>query len=192
MKQFLYMVLVLVMTGPLARAADVAVNDFGLYHQDWFLESFLDLKEDFEGAQAEGKRFAILWEQKGCPYCKDMHSINFAKDDIRNYAQDNFVILQMNIWGDREVTDFDGEVLSEKDLAAKNGVLFTPTMQFLPANLSAMVGKKGAAMDAARLPGYFRPFHFKAMLRYVKEEMYAGDKSFQRYIVDLAQSGKKP
>jgi thioredoxin-related protein len=192
MKRLWLALICLVISAPFAAAAEVEENAFGLYHQDWFLESFLDLKEDFQGAVDQGKRFVILWEQRGCPYCKDLHAINFAQDDIRQYAKDNFVVVQMNIWGDREVTDFDGEVLTEKALAAKNAVAFTPTMQFLPQSLEALSVKKGAAMDVARLPGYFRPFHFKAMLRYVNEKMYETDKTFQAYIVELAQSGKKP
>ena len=34
--------------------------------------------------------------------------------------------------GAREVTDFDGQVLPEKELARKYGVPGTPTIQFLP------------------------------------------------------------
>ncbi|SCA57466.1 putative thioredoxin-like protein [Candidatus Terasakiella magnetica] len=172
-----------------AQAEEVQVNDFGLYHQDWFLESFLDMAEDFEGAKEEGKRFAIIWEQKGCPYCKDLHAKTLSQENIRKYMQDNFVVVQMNIWGDRDVMDFDGTEMTEKEFAAKNGIAFTPTIQFLHEDLT---GKEGIKRDAARLPGFFRPFHFKAMLNYVNEKMYEGDKPFQRYIVELAQSGKKP
>ncbi|MGI9493933.1 MAG: hypothetical protein ACR2QF_16170 [Geminicoccaceae bacterium] len=34
------------------------LTDDGLYTQEWFLESFLDLKEDLD--EANGKRFAIM------------------------------------------------------------------------------------------------------------------------------------
>lgn len=171
------------------KAADVPVNDFGLYHEDWFLESFLDMREDFAQAKANGKRFVIIWEQKGCPYCKDLHSQTLSQDNIKSYMQDNFVVVQLNIWGDRDVTDFAGEEMSEKDFAAKMGIAFTPTVQFLHEDIG---NKTGMAVEAARLPGFFRPFHFKAMLNYVNEKMYETDKPFQRYIVELSQSGQKP
>ena len=51
----------------------------GLYREPWFLQSFLNLAEDLETAQSAGKRFAIMWELKGCPYCKETHFVNFAQ-----------------------------------------------------------------------------------------------------------------
>jgi len=189
MKRFLIALCALVVSVTAARAEEIPVNEFGLYHQDWFLESFLDMAEDFQGARDEGKRFVIIWEQKGCPYCKDLHAKTISQDNIKTYMQENFVVLQMNIWGDREVTDFDGSEMTEKEFAAKNGIAFTPTVQFFHEDIT---GKEGRAREAARLPGFFRPFHFKAMLNYVNEKMYETDKPFQRYIVELAQSGQQP
>ena len=58
--------------------AEVRLNDDGLYTQPWFLESFLHLSEDLEAAAAAGKHFAIMWELRGCPYCKDTHLMNFG------------------------------------------------------------------------------------------------------------------
>ena len=40
-----------------ARAEQPILTDDGLYKQSWFLESFLDLGDDLEGARKEGKRF---------------------------------------------------------------------------------------------------------------------------------------
>ena len=54
-------------------------GDDGLFHQTWFKESFLDLREDFEEARAEGKRFAVVFEQRGCIYCIKMHTEVLAK-----------------------------------------------------------------------------------------------------------------
>jgi hypothetical protein len=57
------------LAGP-AGAGEVTapvMTDDGLYTQAWFLQSFLDLGEDLAEAAANGKRFAIIWEQKGCP-----------------------------------------------------------------------------------------------------------------------------
>ena len=95
------------------------LTDDGLYKEPWFLESFLELADDLEAAHKEGKRFAIMWELKGCPYCKETHFVNFARGDISDYIKANFEVLQLNIIGSRKVTDFDGTELSEKALAAE-------------------------------------------------------------------------
>ena len=118
------------LAGTGARAEQPILTDDGLYKQPWFLESFLDLGDDLEGARKEGKRFVIMWELRGCPYCKETHLVNFAQPRISDYVKTNFEVLQLNIIGSRKVTDFDGTELSEKELAAKYGVRFTPTFQF--------------------------------------------------------------
>src|SRR5947199_116629 len=116
-----------------ARAcAEPVLTEDGLYRQPWFLESFLELADDLQGATNLGKRFAIMWELRGCPYCRETHLVNFARPDIEEYVKTNFEILQLNIVGSRKVTDFDGAEMSEKALAAKYGVRFTPTFQFFP------------------------------------------------------------
>ena len=107
-----------------ARGEEPILTDDGLYKQAWFLESFLDLGDDLEAARKEGKRFVIMWELKGCPYCKETHLVNFAQPRIADYVKANFEVLQLNIIGSRKVTDFDGSELSEKELAAKYGVRF--------------------------------------------------------------------
>jgi len=165
---------------PRARAAAVLTDD-GLYRQPWFLESFLELADDLQGATNTGKRFAIAWELRGCPYCKETHLVNFARPDIENYIKDNFEILQLNIIGSRKVTDFDGSEISEKALAAKYGVRFTPTFQFFPETATGLAGKPPEKREVARAPGYLRPDDFLALFRFVREKGYE-TKSFRDYL----------
>src|SRR5579872_129214 len=99
-----------------ARTEPILTDD-GLYKEPWFIESFLELADDLEAAHKDGKRFVIMWELKGCPYCKETHFVNFAQPRIADYIKANFEVLQLNIIGSRKVTDFDGAEVSEKDLA---------------------------------------------------------------------------
>ena len=161
--------------------AAATLNDDGLYEQPWFLRSFLELADDLQGATAAGKRFAVMWELRGCPYCKETHLTNFARPDIEDYVKANFEVLQLNIIGARKVTDFDGKEIAEKALAAKYGVRFTPTVQFFPEaaeGLSALAPEK---REVARAPGYLRPEDFLALFRYVREKGYE-TKSFRDYL----------
>ena len=108
--------------------AEPLLNDDGLYTKPWFLESFLILPEDLDGAAAKGKRFAVMWELKGCPACRRTHLVNLADPEVEGFIQARFEILQLNILGSREVTDFDGERLPEKRLAEKYAVRGTPRL----------------------------------------------------------------
>jgi thioredoxin-related protein len=168
----------------------VVVGDDGLYKQAWFIDSFLDLKEDHAEAAADGKGLIILFEQRGCPYCKELHKVNFAKNEIQDYINKNFNVLQLDMWGSRAVTDFDGKEYEERDLAREWRVTFTPTVVFYSKDKSPI--EDG---ESARLPGYFKPFHFLSMLEYVHEGKFE-DQHFQRFLQDkfkkMEAEGKKP
>jgi thioredoxin-related protein len=167
-----------------ARAAPVLTDD-GLYTQPWFLQSFLELADDVQGAANGGKRLAIMWELRGCPYCKETHLRNFARPEIESYIKQHFEVLQLNIIGSRKVTDFDGQELSEKDLAAKYGIRFTPTFQFFGEGASVLKGLPPQKREVARAPGYLRPDDFLAMFRFVREKAYE-TKSFREYVKSQA------
>lgn len=165
------------------HASDVKIAEDGLYIQDWFVESFLDLKDDLATAASEGRNFAVIFEQRGCPYCRTTHEVNFVHPKVKEYISSNFDIVQLNLWGSRSVTDFDGEELEERDLARKWRVNFTPTIAFFPMDTEAVDGQSGRDAEVARLPGYFKPFAFTKMFQFVRENRYA-DGSFQRYLQD--------
>ncbi len=164
--------------------AEAILTDDGLYKEPWFLESFLELSDDLAGATNAGKRFVIMWELRGCPYCKETHLVNFARPDIADYVKANFDVLQLNIIGSRKVTDFDGEELSEKALALKYGVRFTPTFQFFSENAAKLKTIAPIKREVTRAPGYYRPDDFLAMFRYVREKAYES-KSFRDYLKAL-------
>jgi thioredoxin-related protein len=167
-----------------AYAEGPILTDDGLYKEPWFLETFLDLADDLEGARKDGKRFVIMWELRGCPYCKETHFVNFAQPRIADYVKANFEVLQLNIIGSRKVTDFDGAEMSEKELAAKYGVRFTPTFQFFREGTPPLKSLPPAKREVARAPGYMRPDDFLALFRYVREKAYES-KSFLDYLKSL-------
>jgi thioredoxin-related protein len=164
-----------------ARAEEAVLTEDGLYKQPWFIESFLELGDDLETTRKAGKRFAVMWELRGCPYCKETHLVNLARKDIADYVRTNFDILQLNIVGSRKVTDFDGEELGEKQLAAKYGVRFTPTIQFFPERADGLKAKAPREREATRSVGYLVPDEFLAMFRYVRDNAYA-TQSFRDYL----------
>lgn len=172
---------------PAAQAGEsrptAVLNDDGLYEQPWFLQSFLDLREDLEEAAAKGKHFAIIWEQKGCVYCKKMHLVNFARPEIQDYVRDHFEILQLNLFGARQVTDFDGEALEERALARKYAIAFTPTVQFFPPSVAEPPNGAGRDLEVMRVPGYFEPPEFLAMFRFVGSKAYQS-MSFGDYLAN--------
>ncbi|MGB0905144.1 MAG: thioredoxin, partial [Mangrovicoccus sp.] len=88
---------------------------------------------------------------------------------------------QLNLHGDTEVTDFDGESLSEKQMARKWGLLFTPTIMFLPPEVKPDLS--AAEASVATMPGAFGAQTTYDLLVWVNEERYLLEdgEDFQRY-----------
>lgn len=159
------------------------INDEnGLYRQAWFALSFLDLRDDFAEAKREGKRLAIIFEQHGCPYCKKLHTDVLAERYINDYVRENYRVIQMDLFGSRDVTDFDGKVMSERALGERWGILFTPTVVFLKDDLTGLEGKWGRELEAVdRLPLSFGAPTFYDLFVWVREKIYERDRNFQRF-----------
>ncbi|WP_417667143.1 thioredoxin family protein [Roseibium sp.] len=161
--------------------------DNGLHVQDWFHEGFLELADDLEEAAAEGKDLLILIEQAGCPYCREMHKVNLRIPAIVDHIKENFLVVQLDMRGSREVVDFDGTAAEERDLVRKWGVAFTPTMIFVPADAT---DAEGTARERAAMvmPGYFKPFHFDTMMHFIAEDAYQNGGDFQRFLDERAKT----
>lgn len=158
---------------------EAPVGDNGLHTQSWFHDSFLEMADDAAEAADQGKKLVVLYEQRGCPYCKEMHEVNFAIPEIKDYIRENFLVVQLDLWGPRKVTDFDGEIMGERELAQRWRINFTPTTIFFPTSIEE--GLSGRDLEVFRMPGYFKPFHFLSSYMYVAEERYK-DTGFQRFV----------
>lgn len=170
---------IIAMAALTASAWSAEIGEDGLHKQDWFALTFRDVAEDIEAAREEGKRLVMIFEQRGCIYCAKMHEVLLADPEVADYIKANFKVVQYNMFGDEEVTDLDGEVLTEKTAARKWGFVFTPTLMFLPDEVPE--GKTAAEAAVATMPGAFGKWTFLNMFKWVAEKGYEGDEHFQKY-----------
>ena len=115
--------------------------------------------------------------------------MNFKRSEITDYLGEHALVLQLDLWGAREVVEFDGEGMEERNWIQSQGIHFTPT------TLISILNTYGAAIEALRLPGYLKPFHYLSSLEYVVTGEYE-KQSFQSYLQDefvkLAEQGIDP
>lgn len=123
------MVAAMLLTGP-AIAAGVPVGDDGLHKPDWLKDSFKILRDDLDEASAADRNLMVIIEQRGCIYCARMHEEVFTDPRVEKLIREKFDVVQIDLFGSTDVTDLDGDVLSEKQMAAKWGIAMTPTMIF--------------------------------------------------------------
>jgi thioredoxin-related protein len=140
---------------------------------DWFKISFLDLQEDLAEANAANKRVLLYFYQDGCPYCEKLIKVNWRNPDIVKNTRDNFDVIDINMWGDRELTFFDGKSMTEKQLAEQLKVMYTPTLLFF--------NEEG--QQVLRINGYYPEAKFNAALNYVAEKK-ENKLSFSEYYSD--------
>lgn len=157
------------------------VGDDGLHKQPWFLDTFLELGDDLAAAADNGRHLMVLYEQNGCPYCRELHEVNFARSELSDYIKAHYDVIQLDMFGAREVLDFDGQALEERDLAAKWGVNFTPTTILMHNSNAGAVSVSAA--QSFRMPGYLKPFHYLSSLEFVAERKFE-EQTFQRYLQD--------
>ncbi len=173
------------------HAVAETIGDDGLHKAPWMRDTFKDLAEDLEEANSEGKRLVIMVEQRGCIYCAKMHKEVYPRPEIQAYIQDHFFVVQLNLHGDLEVVDFDGETLTEKRAARKWGLLFTPSVLFLPETVAD--GQTAQQAAVAMMPGAFGPGTTLDMFTWVQEKRYEDDsgEDFQRYHARMIDERRK-
>ncbi len=190
MKKLFFVIAFLLASFSISHGSEVGED--GLHKQDWFALTFKDVAEDVATAKEEGKRLVLVFEQRGCIYCRKMHEELLADPEVSDFIKANFKVVQMNMFGDEEVTDTDGDSLTEKTAARKWGLIFTPSIVFLPEEIAEK--KPVSELAVSVMPGAFSKRTFLNMFRWVHEKGYEGEEHFQKYhariINELREQGK--
>lgn len=162
-------------------ASSAPLRDDGIHTQTWMKSNtFYDFREDLQEAAAAGKGLVVLFEQPGCASCKRLHEVNFTKPGLVKYITDHFDMMQINMYGANEVTDFTGKIMSEAEFNVKTLVNFSPTTVFF--------GPGGK--EVFRIPGYLNPDFYQAAFEYVVDGGPARKTLFPRWLRDRNAKAK--
>ena len=100
-------------------------------YQFFFEQSLGDLAEELEIAREEGKKgIFMFFEMDECPFCHRMKETVLNQPEVQAYFKAHFHSLTIDVEGDIDIVDFDGEVSTQKDFARKHRVRATPMMAF--------------------------------------------------------------
>lgn len=146
---------------PSAGARAQQVGQHAIQIPPWFVETFLDFREDAATAAKARKRLLVYFGQDGCPYCKLLMETTFAETRIADKARRHLLPVALNLWGDREVNWVDGRRMTEKELGKLLKVQFTPTLLMFDEKPEPIV----------RLNGYFPADRLEAAIDYVAGRM---------------------
>jgi thioredoxin-related protein len=127
--------------------------------------------------KAGGKPLIVLFEQKHCAACDEMHAQGLT-DKIALALLAKFEVVRLELFGRQAVVTPGGKALSEAQWAQELKVAYTPTVVFFDVR-----GKEVFRIDA-----YLKPFHFASSLDYVVSGAYLTQPSFQRFIQRRAEN----
>ena len=128
----------------------------------WFKTSFLDLPDDAKEAKAHGRQLMLFLHLEECPYCARILDENFREGATKEFIEQHFDVIGIDIRGNRSVGWFDGHQYSEQDWARKLKVHATPTIIFIDPE----------GQIALRLNGFRKRQTFRHELDYVQQKAY--------------------
>ncbi len=169
----------LLAVGLLLLAAGVQANrDPGQY---FFDQSLGDFQEELQMARDEGKAgVLIFFEMDECPFCHRMKTTVLNQPEVQDYYKEHFLIYPVDIEGDVEIVDFQGETRTQKDFAFRGyRVRATPVFGFFDLDGKLVTRYTGATKDAAE---------FLLLGEYVVNGIYK-QMSFARYKRQQADAG---
>lgn len=100
-------------------------------YQYFFESSLGDLTEELEIARENGKQgIFVFFEMDECPFCHRMKQTVLNQPDVQEYFKKHFHSLSIDIEGDIEIVDFNGNTVKQKEFARSNRVRATPLLAF--------------------------------------------------------------
>jgi thioredoxin-related protein len=144
-----------------------------LHEQPFFMKPPLDLS----GTRRRAARpLAVLFEQKDCAACDELHGLGFASPDVRR-AVARVDVARLELFGAERVVTPGRRSLAAAEWARELKVAYTPTIVFFDAG-----GK-----EVFRVEAYVRPFHLASSFDYVASGAYRAEPNFQRYLQARAE-----
>ena len=101
-------------------------------YQYFFDQTLGDFGEELQRARDEGKQGVLLFfEMDECPFCARMKRDVLNRPRVQDYYREHFRIIPVDIEGDVEIVDFQGQSMAEKNFAFQvNRVRATPVFLF--------------------------------------------------------------
>ncbi|MBK7136657.1 MAG: thioredoxin fold domain-containing protein [Rhodocyclales bacterium] len=136
-----------------------------LHDAPWLMKAPLDL------TKRDGKPLLVLFEQKVCAGCDEMHAEGFPRPEVAALLQ-RYRAARVDIASAEALKTPNGKSLAMRDWARQLKIIYTPSFVFFDAG----------GREVFRVEGYLRPFHLASSLDYVASGAYRKQPEFQRFI----------
>ncbi|VAX13895.1 thioredoxin SoxW [hydrothermal vent metagenome] len=143
----------------------------GKLHMEVF---FLKPPYNLQSLNHSGKPLLLLFEQKLCQDCDELHGDIFKRKQTRVQLQ-RFNVIRLDMWADMPLIDMQGQKTTAKKLARALNIKYVPSMLFYDSG-----------EEVIRTEAWLKSFHIQSVMDYVASGAYRTRPEFQRYISDRA------
>lgn len=137
-----------------------------LHAEDFFLKPPYDL----QSLNRSGKPLLLLFEQKQCRDCDELHRDIFKRKQTRAQLQ-RFNVVRLDMWANTPLIDMQGKKTTARDLARALNIEYVPSMLFYDGG-----------EEVIRTEAWLKSFHIQSVMDYVASGAYKTWPEFQRYI----------
>ncbi|TCV84091.1 thioredoxin family protein [Sulfurirhabdus autotrophica] len=150
----------------------------GKLHDEPF---FLTVPHDLQRTQQlSTKPLMVLFEQKECAECDEMHNKGFKDKYVLDLLK-QFNVVRLSLFGKESLITPNGKKMTEAEWGRALNVAYTPGIVFFDTQ-----GKEVFRVDA-----YLKSFHLASSLDYVASKSYLTQPNFQRFIESRADKMRK-
>jgi thioredoxin-related protein len=138
----------------------------GVLHRDpaW-------LRTDSALDERNGKPLLVLFEQKECAPCDELH-LDILKRPASREQLERFDVILLDMWSQDPVKRPDGRTSSVAEWARELNVQYAPSLVFFD----------GQGEEVFRTEAYLKAFHIQSSMDYAASGAYLEQPDFQRFI----------
>lgn len=126
MSRLLRMVMIAVLAAFLPGSASAERADPESFYQ---VAAFGDFQTNLQQALGDGKKgILVYFFQDQCPFCHKMEQEVFTKPIVHEFFHKYFDVYKVNIKGNKDFVDVDGDSVSQVKFAVQNRARATPTL----------------------------------------------------------------
>lgn len=119
----------------------------------------------------DGRPLLVLFEQKDCAPCDELHLDILNRPESREQLQRLDVVL-LDMWSQQPLQRPDGKTSSIAQWARELNVQYAPSLVFFDTQ----------GVEVFRTEAYLKAFHMQSAIDYVASGAYRDQPSFQRFI----------
>ncbi len=135
-------------------------------------EGWQEFDNGIKLSEEQSKPVLIDFYTSWCHWCKVLDQKTFSDAEVLKYMDEHFIKIKVNAEDRSDEQTYEGQTYSSAQLAKSFRVTGYPALAFLDKNQKIVT----------LVPGFLPPEKFINVLKYMKEECYTKDVSFEDFM----------